>query len=189
VGGRSSVLFGVYLNFLDLRNLADSLKEIGIRTNEISVLFPHGALLKPASSDTDADCSVEDRRVRPEALIGGSLGWLTCITPPPTGELADALIGLGIPPYAAERYEARIRNGGILTAVRSPHPAVTECVCEILAKTGAVGILVTGNAKANTLSRLMSKSASPMHIESRDVLPKQTPTTTWRPGKMIHSES
>jgi hypothetical protein len=50
VGGKSNVVFGIYLSFLDLRNYTDSLKEIGFRTNDISLLFPEGALSNKASS-------------------------------------------------------------------------------------------------------------------------------------------
>jgi hypothetical protein len=179
VGEGGSVIFGIYLSFFDLRCYADSLKEIGFRINDISVLCPQGALSTTAYSYNKANHEVEGGAFRSEGLMAGPLGRLTCLTPPPTGELAGALMGLGIPPYAAERYEARIKTGGILTAVRSPHPSMTECVCEILAKTGAVGILISRNAKADTISQLVSQDTSPQRFGSRNTIPKQTPVNHW----------
>jgi hypothetical protein len=182
VGGKTNVVFGIYLSFLDLRNYTDSLKEIGFRTNDISVLFPEGALSKKTSSHDNTDDLLEGRKSDSETLIAGSLGWLTCIGPPAAGELADALIDLGFPAYAAERYEDRIRGGGILTAVRCPQPAMTESVCEILARTGAVGILVTGEKKTATLSRPVGDETSPLRFESRSFVLEQPPEARWATG-------
>ena len=122
---------------------------------------------------------MEGRKSDSGILIAGSLGWLTCVAPPAAGELASSLVGLGIPAYAAERYEDRIRSGGILTAVRCPQPAMTESVCEILARTGAVGIMVTGEKKTATLSRPESDETSPLRFESRSFVLEQPPEAQW----------
>jgi hypothetical protein len=181
VGGKSNVVFGIYLSFLDLRNYTDSLKEIGFRTNDISVLFPEGALSKKTSSPggvhNHSSDPLEGQNSDAEPLIGGSLGWLTCIAPPAAGELACSLVGLGIPAYAAERYEDRIRSGGILTAVRCPQPAMTESVCEILARTGAVGILVAGEPKP--CAEPARQEASPLRFDSRSFVLEQPPAAQW----------
>jgi hypothetical protein len=173
VRARSNVLFGLYSNFADLRSYADGLRQIGFQTNDISVLFPERALYQKEPFFGPAENSMDENVSPSEPLFSGPLAWLTCIAPPPSGELASTLEQLGIPRYAAERYEARIRNGQILTAVRSSHPSVTECVCEILSRTGALGILVTGHPKASTLSHLGLEDEPHLQFEIRGQIPEE----------------
>jgi hypothetical protein len=174
VRARTSVLFGLYSNFKDLRSYADGLRQIGFQTNDISVLFPERSLYQKEPFLKAAEYSMDENVSPSEPLFSGPLAWLSCVAPPPSGELASALEQLGIPRYAAERYEAWIRNGQILTAVRSSHPSVTECVCEILSRTGAVGILVTGHPKATTLSQLRVEDEPHLQFEIRSPIPEET---------------
>jgi hypothetical protein len=147
---RCAVLFGIYLNFSSLQKAVDSLKKIGFRTNDISVLFPEGALDVWFHSSECQDCPGEGEAedTGSDTLIGGSLGWLTCMNLPAAGELAGALVKLGIPAYEAERYEGRIRNGGILMAVRSSSPILTDRLRDLFLHTGAESMSITGQAKA-----------------------------------------
>lgn len=171
---RTSVLFGLYWNFKDLRSYAEGLRQIGFQTNDISVLFPESSLYQKEPCFDAAEYSMDESVFPSEPLFSGPLAWLSCIAPPPSGELASALEQLGIPRYAAERYEARIRKGQILTAVCSSHPSVTECVCEILSRTGAVGILVTGHPKATRLSDLRVQDEPHLQFEIRSPIPEET---------------
>jgi hypothetical protein len=170
---KSSVLFGMFSNFTDLRSYADGLRQIGFQTNDISVLFRERALYQKEPFLGAAEYSTDGNAPPSEPLFSGPLAWLACIAPPPSGEVASALAQLGIPQYAAERYEARIRTGQILTAVCSSHPSVTECVSEILSRTGAIGILVTDHPKTSTLSRLKFEDEPHLRFEIRSPIPQE----------------
>jgi hypothetical protein len=156
----STVLFGIYLNFSSLQQAVDSLKNIGFRTNDISVLFPEGALHEWFRSSEGQARSAEKKEAGSEILIGGSLGWLTCMNLPAAGELAGDLMKLGIPAYEAERYEDRIRNGGILMAVRSSNPILADRLRDLFLRTGAESMSITGQATVSNGSPLVDKCAS-----------------------------
>jgi hypothetical protein len=165
----SAVLFGIFLNLSSLQKAVDSLKQIGFRTNDISVLFPEGALHEWFRSTECQDGSGEEEEASSGTLIGGSLGWLTCMNLPAAGELAGDLVKLGIRAYEAERYEDRIRNGGILMAVRSSSPMLTDYLRDLLLHTGAESMSITGQAKAGDGSPSSDKYAVRRGINSGDM--------------------
>jgi hypothetical protein len=53
---------------------------------------------------------------------------------------------MGIPEYGAQRYEGRIRNGGILLSVHSDNSQWTNKAKNILESTGAQEISSTGES-------------------------------------------
>jgi hypothetical protein len=132
---RTNSLFGIYLNFKDLRHGVDELKKFRFRNNDISVLFPEAAVSKTLPDEPGPHAPAVPVRAA-EPLIGGTLGWLTYINPTSVGVVSEALVGLGVPAYDAERYETRIRNGALLVCVRCL-AGLTKGATEILARTGA----------------------------------------------------
>jgi hypothetical protein len=70
--------------------------------------------------------------------VGGTVGGIT-----------GALIGMGIPEHEAKRYEVRVKEGGILLSVHSDNADWTKRAKEILERTGAQDISVTGEGGAD----------------------------------------
>ena len=70
--------------------------------------------------------------------VGGTVGGIT-----------GALIGMGIPEHEAKRYEVRVKEGGILLSVHSDNADWRKRAKEILERTGAQDISVTGEGGAD----------------------------------------
>ena len=108
------------------------------------------------------------------AVVGGALGWLVgigtlaipglgpFIAAGPimaalagagaggvVGGIAGALIGMGIPEYEANRYEGRIKEGGILLSVHADDRDWKNKGKDILERTGAEDIGVKGESSAD----------------------------------------
>jgi hypothetical protein len=64
------------------------------------------------------------------------------------GGITGALIGMGIPEYAAKRYEVQVKEGGILLSVHSDNAEWKKRAKEILERTGAQDISSTGEGGA-----------------------------------------
>jgi hypothetical protein len=71
------------------------------------------------------------------ALSGAAVGGLA-------GGVTGALVGLGIPEYEAQKYEGRLRQGGILLAVHSNDSDELSRIHDVFAAEGAEDIS-TGN--------------------------------------------
>ncbi|MGB7023580.1 MAG: hypothetical protein WBD73_07250 [Candidatus Acidiferrales bacterium] len=89
------------------------------------------------------------------------MGSLTRISVPASGVLTDTLINLGVPVYDAERYESRVRNGGVLMYVRCASPAWIDRVAEILKQTEAVEILLNRDARAHIRATRVEQPYAP----------------------------
>ena len=112
------------------------------------------------------------------AVIGGALGWLVgigalaipelgpFIVAGPlmmalagvgaggvVGGIAGAMIGLGIPEYAAKLYERRVKSGAVLLTVNSDNSHWTQRAKEILVGTGAQDVASISQAKADYATR------------------------------------
>jgi outer membrane lipoprotein SlyB len=108
---------------------------------DISVLFPDktGSKHFPHNKGTRAPAGAAVG-VGTGAVLGGAVGGI-----------AGALIGMGIPEHAAKRYEVRVKEGGILLSVHSDNAEWTKRAKEILERTGAQDISVTGEGGADYL--------------------------------------
>ena len=173
--GKNIAVFGIYPHRASFEYALGSLKDVGFRDTDISVLLQENpgtkdlvtqkATKAPEGAATGAGSG---------AIIGGALGWLVAtgaLAVPALGPfviagpivatlagmgvggvlggLAGALVGLGIPEYEAKRYEGRIKEGGILLSVHSDDSNWTKKAKEILERTGAQDISSTGEAKAD----------------------------------------
>jgi uncharacterized protein (TIGR02271 family) len=83
------------------------------------------------------------------ALSGGAIGA-------GVGGLAGALVGLGIPEYEAKRYEAKVKEGGILISVHSESNDRTNRAKNILKLSGAHDISSTGEAHSDVKAQDVS---------------------------------
>ena len=165
--------------------IVEDLKTAGFSNNDISVLLPDKGSTKefayqkgtkaPEGAATGAGTG---------GVLGGALGWLVGIGAlaipgvgpfiaagpimaalggaaigATAGGLVGALVGMGIPEYEAKRYEARLREGGILISVHSENSNETKRAKEIFERDGAADIASAGEEsvkdkdRADTINR------------------------------------
>jgi hypothetical protein len=155
----NTTVFGIYPDFVTLRASVDSLKALGFRDDDISLLFPERAVsrtLPMEFEDPAANSGEIERQTGPEIepeieseiepLIGGNLSFLTYIQSAGAGTVSGALTYLGVPTAEAERYECRIRNGEVLVGVRSESTNQAELATEVLVETGAANVSAASNS-------------------------------------------
>jgi hypothetical protein len=163
---KNIAVYGIYSNREMVERAVEQLKVEGFRSEDISVLFPEGGGTKefaieketkaPEGAVTGAGTGV---------IVGGVLGWLTGIgmlaipgigpfmAAGPivaalagagavgiTGGIAGALVGMGIPEYEAQRYEGRVKEGGILLSIHADNSEWKKKGEYILKHTGAEDI-------------------------------------------------
>jgi hypothetical protein len=143
---RNHTLFCIYPDFMTLRRCLNCLRAIGVRANDVTVLFPEGILLMLSSEGT----LLKTLTNGPGKNVEGDVG---------TSDPTRVLLSLGIPTYDVAGYGNRIRNGGILLSVRPCILAMTDRVKEILEQTGAKEILMN-RAADNRLRPLVDALAS-----------------------------
>jgi len=172
---KNIAVYGIYPSRPMVEKAVDELKAAGFRNTDISVLFPVGDDSKefaveketkaPEGAATGAGAG---------AVVGGALGWLVgigslaipglgpFIAAGPimaalagagagglVGGIAGALIGMGIPEYEANRYEGRIKEGGILLSVHADDRDWKNKGKDILERTGAEDIGTKGESGAD----------------------------------------
>jgi hypothetical protein len=151
----NTTVFGIYPDFVTLRASVDSLKALGFRDDDISLLFPERAVSRTLPMEFDVPAVNSDEKfgeVEPEIepeiepLIGGNLSFLTYIQSAGAGTVSGALTYLGVPTAEAERYECRIRNGEVLVGVRSESTNQAELATEVLVETGAANVSAASNS-------------------------------------------
>lgn len=148
----------------------DRLREAGISSDAISVLFP--------DKGTSRDFAHEKHTKAPEGVavgvsaggvLGGALGWLVGIgslaipgigpfiaagpilaalsgaaVGATVGGISGALIGMGLPEYEAKRYEGKVHEGRVLISVHSINSDQTATVKRIFKEAGADDISSSG---------------------------------------------
>lgn len=172
---KNIAVYGIYANREMVERAVEQFKNEGFRSEDISILFPEGGGTKefaveketkaPEGAVTGAGTGV---------VVGGILGWLTGIgmlaipglgpflAAGPivaalagagavgiTGGIAGALIGMGIPEYEAQRYEGRVKEGGILLSVHADNTEWKRKGEYILKHTGAEDISDRKEAEAD----------------------------------------
>src|ERR1700694_6169736 len=170
MSGKNTAVFGIYPSYANVESGVDALKAVGFSNRDISALLPQSTGSKdfahekgtkaPEGATAGAGTGV---------VLGGTMGWLLgvgalaipglgpFIAAGPimaalagagvggaVGGITGALIGMGIPEYEAKRYEARVKDGGILLSVHSDSSDETKRAKEILQQTGAQDISSTG---------------------------------------------
>jgi hypothetical protein len=187
MAGKNTAAFGIYRDVTSVDNAVDSLRAANFRNTDISVLFPENEGTKDFAikKDTKAPEGTTTGATT-GAVLGGGLGWLAgigALAIPGLGPLiaagpivaalagagaggvlggiAGALIGMGIPEYEAQRYEGRIKAGGILLSVHCDDSNWTKKAKQILEQTGAEDISSTGESRAD-----FQKTEKPMQRAS-----------------------
>ena len=184
--GKNIAVFGIYPHRASFEYALGSLKDVGFRDTDISVLLQEN----PGTKDLATEMATK----APEgaatgagsgAVIGGALGWLAAtgafsfIAHGPflaagpivstlagigvggaLGGLSGALVGLGTPEYEAKRYQGRIEKGGILLSVHCDYSYWANKAKRLLDSTGAEDISSTSEATAdyNNSDRPMPRS-------------------------------
>jgi len=165
-------VYGIYATREHAEEAMDSLRNAGIRAEDISVLLPDNVGTK--------DIGYEKHTKAPEratagaatvGVVGGALGWLVGIgalaipgigplvaagpimaalagfgAGSVIGGLAGALVGLGVPEYEAKRYEGRIRSGAALLSIHCADNMGVGRAKEMLRHTGAEDISTSEEA-------------------------------------------
>jgi hypothetical protein len=152
---KNTAVFGIYRNQSEVNEGVSALIAAGYRSADISVLVPKTA----------------------ESAVSGTLGWLSGVgalaipgigpfiaAGPIVAALAGAaaggalggftgaLMGMGIPEHEAERYEGRVRTGGLLTSVHCDNADWVGRAKKIMRDTGAEDIGSATEAAARSSS-------------------------------------
>jgi hypothetical protein len=168
-------VLGIYPEYASVERAVDLLKEDGFESKTISVLFPEKAGSKQFAQEKGTHAPEGTAAgAGTGAIVGGALGWLVgigalaipglgvVIAAGPlmaalagvgvggaVGGLAGGLIGMGISKHEAERYEVRVKAGGMLLSVHTDSSEWTERARKIMERTGAEDISVLGENGAN----------------------------------------
>src|SRR5271154_6922446 len=81
------------------------------------------------------------------------------------GGLVGALVGMGIPEYEAQRYEGRVKEGGILVSVHCDSSEEVSRAKEILKATGADDIASAGESSHG----VNSKDRDPTYVKAEPI--------------------
>jgi len=172
---KNIAVYGIYPNRVTVERAVDALKDAGFRNEDISVLLPQSGGTKEFAVEKDTKAPEGAATgAGTGAAVGGALGWLVgigllaipglgpFIAAGPivaalagagagglAGGIAGALIGMGIPEYEANRYEGRIKAGGILLSVHADDADWKNKGKDILKNTGAEDIGTKGESSAD----------------------------------------
>lgn len=175
MASKNIAVYGIYRTRLMAEKAVEELKHAGFRNADISVLFPESGGTKEFAIEKETKAPEgATAGAGAGAVIGGTLGWLTGIgllaipgigpfvaagpimaalagigAGGMVGGIAGALVGMGIPEYEANRYEGRIKEGGILLSIHADDRDWKEKGKDILKRTGAEDIGVKGESKAD----------------------------------------
>ena len=175
MASKNLAVYGIYKTRDMVEHAVQELKDAGFRNTDISVLFPESGGTKEFAIEKETKAPEgATTGAGTGAVIGGILGWLIgigtlsipglgpFIAAGPimaalagigaigvVGGIAGALIGLGIPEYEANRYEGRIKEGGILLSIHADDRDWKDKGKEILKRTGADDIGFKGEARAD----------------------------------------
>jgi hypothetical protein len=136
--GRNVTLCGLYLNFASVRDFVESVKPIGLRSSDMSIILPDGSVMSVMPIPSEPQVLREAAQNRGTAYSARVKTAATALT--------KTLLTLGIPVYDSERLEYKIRNGGVLVSIRCSDSAIAQ-VREILIQTGAQDLSVARDLK------------------------------------------
>jgi hypothetical protein len=168
----------VYGLFNSRAHLDDGLTKLrgnGFRAEDVSVLLPENLGTKDLGIERSTK-SPEGATTggAAGAVAGGVLGWLVGIgalaipgvgpfiaagpimaalagmgAGAAIGGISGGLIGMGMPEYEAQRYEGRVKAGGILVSVHCDNGDWASRAKKVLESSGAEDISSSGEAKAD----------------------------------------
>ena len=161
---------GIYRNHDAVDHAVDALGEAGFRNADISILF--------ADDEPTNTVEFEKKPTASEVKVRGGLRWLagtgalaiagvgplSAVDPIVSapigagadgiiGSVADALVSMGVREHEAKRYEASVKDGGVLLSVRADDADWIGRAKGVLESTRAAHISVTGERGAQPLPR------------------------------------
>jgi len=167
--------YGIYADQNSVSEAVNSLKAVGFRTTDISILFPENVGTKDfghRKSTKAPEGAVAGGSLG--AVLGSLLGWFAglgsfaihglepfAVAGPIMGMLSGlgmgmflgaitgALGGATVPEYEAKRFAGRIRRGGILLSVHCDNSDWSKTAINTLKKSGAQDIGTSSEAKAD----------------------------------------
>src|SRR6187431_1256244 len=166
-------IFGIATSESQAANIINQLQSVGFSRDDISVLLSNkeGTTDFAVKHETKAPEGAAAGATT-GGLLGGTLGLLAGVgslaipglgpfiaagpimaalsgaaVGAAVGGLTGALIGLGIPEFEAKRYEARLKEGGILISVRAEDKHHKDLAKKILETAGAEDVSTSGTAK------------------------------------------
>jgi hypothetical protein len=181
---KKTAVFGLYPSVARAEQAVDALVSAGFSNSDVSVLLADNQSSKDFAHEKQTKAPEGTTiGVAAGGTIGGTLGLLAGIgalaipgvgpfiaAGPIMGALAGlgvggavgglvgALAGMGIPEYEAKRYEARLKDGGILLSVHCDTSEEITRAKDVLKRTGADDIASAGEepvgaAKSRDISR------------------------------------
>lgn len=171
----NKAVFAIFKDRSDLESAVDMLKTAGFNSSDISVLMSdkHEAQKFAHENSTKAPEGTAAGAAG-GLVLGGTLGWLAgagalaipgigpFVAAGPimaaiagagiggtVGGVTGALVGLGIPEYEAKRYEAYVRDGGLLISVHAVDSERIDRAKEILKSCEADDISVKSEESQN----------------------------------------
>jgi hypothetical protein len=177
----ANTIFAIATSEQQASNIINRLQAAGFPGDDVSVLFSDkvGTTDFAVKHHTKAPEGMATGATT-GGLMGGALGWLagvgTLAIPglgpfiaagpimaalsgaavgAAVGGLTGALIGLGVPEYEAERYEAKLKEGNILISVRTYDNKSKDTAKKIFENAGAEDIGTAGLAKVDRDDKAM----------------------------------
>src|ERR1700741_2356852 len=155
---KNTAVFGIYTSSAQAERAVDQIIAAGFSNNDISVLLPDTQSSKEFAHEKNTKAPEGTATgVTTGGVVGGTLGLLAGIgalaipgvgpfiaAGPIMGALAGlgiggavgglvgALVGMGSPEYEAKRYEARIKDGGVLLSVHCNTSAEIDSAKKVL---------------------------------------------------------
>ena len=168
-------VFCIANSTLQAERIVSALKAEGFSNNDISALFPDKAGTRDFAHEKGTKAPEGAAAgASAGAVLGGALGWLAGIgalaipgvgpfvaagpiaaalsgvaVGGAVGGITGSLIGLGIPEYEAQRYEGKIKEGGILLSVHTDDSEQLKAAKQIFERCGAQDISSSGEASAD----------------------------------------
>jgi len=174
MSGKNTAIFGIYPYYSSVEHAVKALRAAGFQNTSISVVFPENApsMNYAREMGVKAPEGVVGGGIT-GAVVGGTLAWLVgvgalalpglgpVIAAGPLmatlagvgvggtlGGITGALISMEIPEYIAQRYEDRVKDGGILASVNCDDSIGAKRARKILMRTGAQDVSSTGQVSA-----------------------------------------
>lgn len=148
---------GLYLSFASLRSCIERVKSLGVHASDVSIALPDGSIM--CAMPIATDLQKLEAVIRRSRAFDRRSGEPICCVKISTG-LNKTLLTLGVPVYDSERFESKIRNGGILVSIRCTAFSA-EQVREVLMQTGAEDISLNSDHKTEQRSALKKEAYSP----------------------------
>jgi Protein of unknown function (DUF3341) len=176
MAGKNTAVFGIYKSSAQAERAVDRIVVAGFSNNDISVLLPDSHSSKEFAHEKNTKAPEGTTTgVTTGGALGGALGLLAGIgalaipgvgpfiaagpimaalaglgAGAAVGGLIGALVGMGIPEYEAKRYEARVKDGGVLLSVHCDTSDEISRAKDLLKETGAEDIASAGEKSAST---------------------------------------